>query len=86
LSAAPDSFNRLLNSYSSYSNVIESVLEDDFRTFSFRDSELLWDSNRSIALMNRHNYAILFRLDYFASTGLKPIPSPCGQPPGFGTT
>jgi hypothetical protein len=66
-------FDTILSSYSERSDRIDSVLEDDFWRFPFRDDTLLWDQNRHIGMMNRHNYALLFWLDYVASTRDKPV-------------
>lgn len=68
-------FEGFLAEYAQHSAQINGIEEGDFSKFDMSqgDSVLHWDKNRHVGVMNRHNYALLFWLDYFVSTGEKPI-------------
>lgn len=71
----PTQFERHLKQYSQYSDVIRDIVEADFSSFDpgKGDEVLVWDQENHVGMMNRHNYALLFWIDYFLSSGTKPV-------------
>ena len=71
----PTRFEKHLAEYSTYSDVIKNIDETDFSNFnpSKGDSNLVWDKSKHVGVMNRHNYALLFWIDYFLSSNTKPV-------------
>lgn len=68
-------FEGFLEEYARHSDTIRDVRGGDFSQFDMNkgDRELVWDRNRHVGVMNRHNYALLFWLDYFLSSGSRPM-------------
>lgn len=68
-------FEKHLAEYSTYSDVIKKINEKDFSNFnpSKGDTTLTWDKTNHVGVMNRHNYALLFWIDYFLSSNTKPV-------------
>lgn len=68
-------FEGFLDRYAQHSSQIKDVREKDFSEFNMKkgDEVLTWDRDKHVGVMNRHNYALLFWLDYFLSSGTRPV-------------
>lgn len=68
-------FEGFLEKYARHSEKIRNVRESDFSSFNMGkgDEQLVWDREKHVGVMNRHNYALLFWLDYFLSSGSRPM-------------
>lgn len=65
-------FEEFLKAFSQHSKM--NVTEGDFSAFGYgMEDTLLWDPHNRVGVMERHNYALAFWLDYLLNSGINPV-------------